>query len=61
MTTLKEGNTKWDEQEIIYTCKICGCQFKGTVKDGDFTIITDNPKQYNYKCNCPTCGNEIKF
>lgn len=58
--TLKPGRDDWNTSYIYATCRICGCEFRGKIGDG-FTIVTDNPRYYMYKCNCPTCGNEIKM
>jgi hypothetical protein len=61
MKVIKPKLENWDEQEITATCRYCKAMFSGTVKDGDFTIITDNPKYYNYECTCPECGKTNKI
>ena len=61
MKVIKEGKENWNETKIHAVCKYCGCVFEGTVKDGDFTLNTDNPRFYSYQCTCPSCGTTIKI
>ncbi len=61
MKIIEEGNSKWNEREMVAECQYCGCKFSGTVKDEDFKVLTDNPKLYIYEAICPTCGNKLKF
>ena len=59
LTKLKGPDEGWDEKEMTITCPFCGSIYKGTKKD--FTIVVDNPKQYNYEFTCEGCGNTVRF
>jgi len=60
MKILKEGNEKWDEQELWCICPYCSCKFSGTVKDGDFSVVNDESKMnIAYKGTCPTCSKKV--
>lgn len=52
----KEG---WDQKEMKYTCPYCGGVSKGKISD--FTVVTDNPKYYNFEYTCSGCGNKVRF
>ncbi len=59
MKIIKNGDDKWQEKEIWWTCAYCECKFSGTVKDGDFSIVNDASKMnIAYQGTCPKCGNK---
>lgn len=56
---IKDANEGWQDKELTVTCPYCGAMYKGKITD--FTIVTDNPKQYNFEMTCQECNNKIKF
>lgn len=61
MTIIENGNPDWNNKTMAVNCQFCGCKFSGTVNDGTFTVLTENPKLYIYEATCPCCGNTLKF
>lgn len=61
MKIIKQGNPNWNTVVMRASCIFCDCEFEGSINDGDFTVLTDDPKRYTLEATCPSCGNKLKL